>query len=58
MIRLVLIFIFNMSKKKPNIRLDPKEKDKSNDKIESNQSYNKPKEVGQDKETMKLDEPK
>ena len=41
--------------KKPEIRLDPKEKDKSDDKIESSQSS---KEVGQGKEVEILDEPK
>ena len=35
-----------------------KEKDKCDDKIESNQSSNKSKEVGQDKEFEILDEPK
>ena len=47
-----------MSAKKPKIRSDLKEKEKSNDKIESSQSSNKPKEVEQDKEVEILDEPK
>ena len=51
-------YLFNMSTKKPKIRLDLKEKDKSDDKIESSQSYDKPKEVGKTKEFEILDEPK
>ena len=41
--------LFNMSMKKPKIRSAPKEKDKSDDKIESSQSFEKPKEFRQDK---------
>ena len=37
---------FNMSTKKLEIRLDLKEKGKSNNKIESSQSSSQPKEVG------------
>ena len=50
-------YLFNISTKKPEIRSDPKEKDKSDDKIESSQSSDKPKEVGQDQEVKILDEP-
>ena len=49
-------YLFNMSAKKPEIRSNPKEKDKFHDKIESSQSSDKPKEVGQDKEVEILDE--
>ena len=45
-----------MSTKKPKNRSNLKKKDKFDDKIESSQSSNKPKEVREDKETMKLDE--
>ena len=37
-------YLINMSTKKPKIRLDLKEKDKSDDNIEPNQSSKKPKE--------------
>ena len=40
-----LRYLINISAKKPKIRSDLKEKDKSNDKIESSQSYEKPKEI-------------
>ena len=53
-----IVYIFNMSAKKLEIRSDPKEKGKSDDKIESSQSSDKPKEFGQDKEVEILDEPK
>ena len=45
-----------ISAKKPKNKLDLKEKDKYDDKIESNQSFDKPKEVGQGKEFEILDE--
>ena len=51
-------YLFNMSVKKPEIRSDPKEKDKFDDKIESSQSSDKPKEVEQNKKVEILDEPK
>ena len=51
-------YLFNISAKKPKIRSDPKEKDKSNDNIESSQSSNKSKQVRQEKETEKLNEHK
>ena len=47
-----------MSTKKPERKSDLKEKDKFNEKIESSQSFDKPKEVGQDKVIEILDEPK
>ena len=47
-----------MSTKKPKIRSNLKGKYKFDDKIVSNQSSNKPKEVGQDREVEILDEPK
>ena len=47
-----------MSAKKLEITSDPKEKDKYDDKIEPSQSFDKAKEVGQDKEVEILDEPK
>ena len=43
-------YLINTSAKKPEITSDLKEKDKSNDKIESTQSFEKPKEVEQNKE--------
>ena len=51
-------YLTNLSMKKPEIRLDPKEKDKLDHKIESSQSFDKPKEVGQDEVVEILDEPK
>ena len=51
-------YLFNMTAKKIEIRLDLKEKDKTDDKIESSQSSDKPKEVRQGKEVEILDEPK
>ena len=51
-------YLFNMSTKKSESKSNLKEKDKSDDKIESSQSFDKPKEVGQDKEVEILDEPK
>ena len=38
-------YLINMSSKKPEIRSDPKEKEKFDDKIESSQSFEKSKEV-------------
>ena len=38
-------YLINMSVNKPEIRLDPKEKDKFDDKIESSKSSKKPREV-------------
>ena len=49
-------YLINMSMKKLEIRSDLKDKDKSDDKIESNQSFDKPKEVEQNKEVKILDE--
>ena len=51
-------FLINMSTKKLEIRSDVKEKDKSNDNIESSQSTEKPKEIDQINEVEILDEPK
>ena len=51
-------YLFNMSMKKPKIRSNLKEKDKNDDKIESSQSFDKSKEVGQDKVVKILVEPK
>ena len=51
-------YLFNMSIKKPKSGSNLKEKDKYDDKIESSQPSNKYKEVGQEKENEKLDEPK
>ena len=51
-------YLFNMSADKPETRSDLKEKDKSNDKIESSQSSEKPKEVKKNKEVKILDEQK
>ena len=48
-------YLINKSMKKPEIRSNPKEKGKSNDKIESSQSSDKPKE---DMEVEIFDEPK
>ena len=48
-------YLNNMSMKKPKIRLDSKEKDKSNDKIKSSQSSKKPKEAEKNKEVEILD---
>ena len=47
-----------MSAKNLEIISNPKEKGKSDDKIESNRSSHKSKEVGQEKEVEILDEPK
>ena len=47
-----------MSTKKFEIKANLKEKDKSDDKIESSQSYEKPKEIEQNKDVEILDEPK
>ena len=46
-----------MSAKKPKNKLESKERDKFHDKIESSQSSDKSKEVGQDQEVKILDEP-
>ena len=43
-------YLFNMSTKKPKIRSDLREKAKSDDKFESSQSFDKPKEVDKTKE--------
>ena len=51
-------YLINMPTKKPKIRSDLKEKDKSDDKIESSESSDKPKEIEQNKEVEILDEPK
>ena len=51
-------YSINMSTNNPEIRSDLKEKDKSDDKIESNQSSEKPKEAEQKNEVEILDEPK
>ena len=48
-------YLFNMFAKKPKIRSNLKEKGKSDDKDESNQSSDKPKEVGQDEVVEILD---
>ena len=53
-----ICYLLNMSSKKLEIRLDMKEKEKSNDKIESSQSFETPKEAKQNKEAEILDEPK
>ena len=51
-------YLINMSTKKLDTTSDLKEKEKFDDKIESSQSSNKSKEVGQDKKVEILDEPK
>ena len=51
-------YLFNMSTKKPESKSNLKEKHKFDDKIESSQSSDKPKKVGQDKKVEILDEPK
>ena len=51
-------YLFNMFAKKIESGSNLKEKDKSDDKIESSQSSDKSKEVGPEKEIKKLDEPK
>lgn len=52
-------YLFNIFAKKPESgRSNPREKDKYDDKIKSSQSSVKSKEVGPEKETKKLDEPK
>ena len=51
-------YLFNISMKKLKSGSYLKEKDKFDDNIESRKSSDKPKEVGQDKEIEKLDEPK
>ena len=42
-------YLFNISTKKPKIRSDPKDKDISDDKIESSKSFDKPIEIGQER---------
>ena len=51
-------YLINMSAKKLEIRSEPKEKEKFDDKIESSQSFDKPKEVEKNEEVEILDEPK
>ena len=51
-------YLINMFVKKPDIRSDPKEKEKYEHKIELSQYSKKPKEVEKNKEVEILDEPK
>ena len=50
-----LDYLINMSTKKPEIRSNQKEKEKYDDKIESSQSFEKPKEVEKNKEVEILE---